>query len=130
MGVRQAIEPDVPTVVVSHSLGTVVAYSLLRRDGAASRWVVPLFVTLGSPLAVTAIRDGLAPTDYPQCVGRWFNAMDDRDVVSLYPLTREHFPIDAEIENKTDVRSHEQRHACRVPRRRSRRPAHLHALVA
>jgi len=102
-GVRQAMEPDVPTVVVSHSLGTVVAYNLLRREGEAQRWHVPLFVTLGSPLAVTAIRRKLAPNRHPPCAGRWFNAMDERDVVALYPLDAANFPVDPAIVNKLDV---------------------------
>jgi hypothetical protein len=102
-GVRQALQPNVPTVVVSHSLGTVVAYNLLRREGAAQSWQVPLFVTLGSPLAVTAIRKKLAPNRHPTCVTRWFNAMDERDVVALYPLDAANFPLDPPIENKRDV---------------------------
>jgi hypothetical protein len=103
VGVMQAMQPDVPTVVVGHSLGTVVSYSLLRREGKARRWVVPLYVTLGSPLGVTAIKKGLAPNKHPECAGSWFNAMDQRDVVALYPLDGTHFPIDPAIENKTDV---------------------------
>jgi hypothetical protein len=102
-GVRQALSAGVATVVVAHSLGTVVAYNLLRREGAAQQWQVPLFVTLGSPLAVTAIRKKLAPHRHPACVGRWFNAMDERDVVALYPLDAEHFPLDPSIVNKRDV---------------------------
>lgn len=105
-GVRQAMVSDVPTVVVSHSLGTVVAYNLLRREGVQNRWKVPLFVTLGSPLGVTAIKQALAPIEFPQCVDHWFNAMDDRDVVALYPLTADRFDVDPAIENKTDVRNH------------------------
>lgn len=111
-GVRDAIETGVraafsnrPTVVVSHSLGTVVAFNLLRRDGAAMRWNVPLLVTLGSPLGVTAIRTGVSPIAHPSCVGRWFNAMDERDVVALYPLDRAHFDVDPAIDNKRDVRN-------------------------
>jgi hypothetical protein len=102
-GVRQALQPSVPTVVVAHSLGTVVAYNLLRREGAANGWIVPLFVTLGSPLAVKAIKKALAPNTHPECVGKWFNAMDERDVVALYPLNADNFPISPSIENKTDI---------------------------
>lgn len=105
-GVRQAIVPDVPTVVVAHSLGTVVAYNLLRREGQAQRWQVPLFVTLGSPLAVKAIRAALAPIDHPACAAAWFNAMDERDVVALYPLTSDRFDVEPAILNKTDVQNH------------------------
>ena len=107
-GVRQAITPGVPTVVVGHSLGSVVAYNLLQKEGAQRGWEVPLFVTLGSPLGITKMKEMLAPIEHPACVGTWFNAMDERDVVALYPLNRKHFPIDPEIENKTDVRNHTQ----------------------
>lgn len=102
-GVRQAITPGIKTVVVGHSLGSVVSYNLLARDGAALGWKVPLFVTLGSPLAVRVIKELLAPIKHPVCVEHWFNAMDERDVVSLYALDEDHFPVDPSIENKTDV---------------------------
>ncbi len=102
-GVRTAMMPGVPTVVVGHSLGTVVAYNLLRRDGAASGWKVPLFVTVGSPLAVTAIRLALRPIAFPSCAGDWYNALDPRDVVALYPLDAAHFAVNPAIENKIDV---------------------------
>jgi hypothetical protein len=105
-GVRQAMAPGVASIVVSHSLGTVVAYNLLRREGAAAGWQVPLFLTLGSPLGVKAIRSALAPISHPACAARWFNAMDQRDVVALYPLTPAHFGITPEIQNKTDVDNH------------------------
>ena len=90
-------------MVVSHSLGTVVAYNLLKREGQQNGWVIPLFVTLGSPLGVTAIRKALAPNRHPESVSKWFNAMDDRDVVALHPLDASIFPTRPEIENKTDV---------------------------
>jgi hypothetical protein len=110
-GVRQAMQAEVPTVIVGHSLGSVVSYNLLRREGKANRWQVPLYVTVGSPLAITAIKKALAPNRHPECVGKWFNAMDDRDVVALYPLDDDNFPIAPEIENKTDVQNQtENRH--------------------
>jgi hypothetical protein len=108
-GVSTAFTPGVETVVVAHSLGTVVAYNLMRREGRLQGWNVPLFVTLGSPLAVSAIRKtlkGFAPARCPECVSGWFNAMDERDVVALYPLDTSHFPLnppDPAIENKRDV---------------------------
>jgi hypothetical protein len=110
-GVSAAIKPGLETVVVSHSLGTVVAYNVLQQRGKLVGWKVPLFVTVGSPLAVTEIRKTLkfiAPTRCPECATKWFNAMDDRDVVALYPLTTEYFPLDPpvpSIENKVDVKN-------------------------
>lgn len=102
-GVRSAFNPDIETVVVGHSLGTVVAYDVLRKEPSGSRLKVPLFVTLGSPLAVTVIKKMMRPIGHPGCAAKWFNAMDERDVVSLFPLDSKHFNIDPSIENKTDV---------------------------
>lgn len=108
-GVCAAITPGVETVVVGHSLGTVVSYNILRQQGQARGWKIPLYMTLGSPLAVTEIRKSLkklSTTRCPECVSKWVNAMDERDVVALYPLDPKHFPLDPAdpgIENKTDV---------------------------
>lgn len=110
-GVGKAITPNVETVVVAHSLGTVVAYNLLRNSGQQQGWKVPHFITVGSPLAITEIRKtlkGFAPTRCPECVTAWFNAMDERDVVALYPLDKKHFPLDPAapaITNKRDVKN-------------------------
>jgi hypothetical protein len=102
-GVLKAFEPGVPTVVLGHSLGSVVAYNVLKREGVARGWKVPLFITVGSPLAVTMIRKSLRPIGRPQCVEQWFNARDPRDVVALYPLDNDHFAVSPAIENKNDV---------------------------
>ena len=100
-GVREAIKPNVPTVVVTHSLGTVVGYRLLTRVGVTRKWRVPLFVTLGSPLGVGAVHQALLPVRHPECADAWYNAMDTRDVVALYPLDTGHFNIKPAIENNT-----------------------------
>lgn len=105
-GVLAAFTAAVPTVVVSHSLGTVVAYSVLRREAKSRGWRIPLLVTLGSPLAVTAVKKALKPIRAIAEVGRWLNAMDPRDVVPLYPLDQRHFKVDPPIENKVDVDNH------------------------
>lgn len=92
-----------PTVVVGHSLGSVVAYSVLRTDPRPLR--VPVFVTVGSPLAVRAVRKSFQPLEYPHPVGAWYNAFDTRDVVALYPLDAENFAVDPPIENNSTVRN-------------------------
>jgi hypothetical protein len=102
-GVQQAMPSDSESVVVSHSLGTVVAYRILHDQGSGAGWRVPLFVTLGSPLGVEVIRKHLAPIGFPACAKHWFNAMDDRDVVALWPLDKNSFNVNPAIENKTDV---------------------------
>lgn len=97
-----------PTVVVGHSLGSVVAYSVLRSN--EDTLDVPLYVTIGSPLGIRAIRNQFKPLARPD-VGSWFNAFDKRDVVSLFPLDQENFPVTPAIENYDRVRNHtENRH--------------------
>jgi len=114
LGVAKALTPGVETVVVAHSLGSIVAYNLLRQQGQLRGWNVCLLVTLGSPLAITEIRRTLrsfAPIRCPECTSRWFNALDQRDVVALYPLDTARFPVDPAnpaIENKRDVRNKTQ----------------------
>lgn len=110
-GVRDEIDRIVasqlteePTVVVGHSLGTVVSYSVLRSDRRRLR--VPLYVTVGSPLGVRSVRDHFRPLRFPPPVEAWYNAFDDRDVVALYPLDAANFPVQPGIENDGAVKNH------------------------
>jgi hypothetical protein len=115
-GVRDEIDRIVastlteqPTVVVGHSLGSVVAYSVLRSDRRSLR--IPLYLTVGCPLGVRPIRDQFRPLRFPLPVKEWFNAFDTRDVVALYPLDRANFPVTPAIENYSEVKnSTENRH--------------------
>lgn len=102
-GVRGAFSPNVETVVVGHSLGSVVGYSVLTHEGRSHGWNVPLFVTLGSPLAVKAIRKALAPIQHPHVATHWLNARDPADIVALYPLTQTHFDVTPRVENNDDI---------------------------
>lgn len=107
-GTASAIPEDKEAVVVSHSLGTVVAYNVLRHNKNQRNWKIPLFITLGSPLAVTAIKKKLArmaPLHFPKDISAWFNAMDQRDIVSLHPLDKKNFPLTQDIENNINVQN-------------------------
>lgn len=109
-GVRSAFLPDSEAVVVSHSLGTVIAYNVLSNEAAAPALRVPLFVTLGSPLAVKAVKAKLPLVAHPNNVDQWYNAMDKRDVVSLFPLTSDHFTVFPRIDNNQDVNNPTSNH--------------------
>jgi hypothetical protein len=81
---RKAID-DTPgeLIVVSHSLGTVIAYDVLREAAMNGRQI-PLFVTAGSPLAVQEIQDHVtSPLLVPAGVTAWRNVADARDLVAL-----------------------------------------------
>jgi len=103
-GVRDEIDRIVgpalnekPCVVIGHSLGSVVAYNILRTDRRALN--VRAYITVGSPLAIRAIRDQLRPIGFPASVKSWYNAFDPKDVVALYPLDAANFPVNPAVEN-------------------------------
>lgn len=100
--VADALEAGRPTVIVGHSLGSVVAYDVISKTQGLS---VPLYLTVGSPLGVKSVKDKLAPIARPAIIGDWFNAFDDRDVVALNPLDGGHFPVAPPIENYDRVRN-------------------------
>jgi hypothetical protein len=80
---RTIADIDEPFVLISHSLGTIVAYDVLREP-AMRGLRVPLLVTVGSPLGVREVQDLVtSPLEVPTCVGEWINASDLRDVVAL-----------------------------------------------
>lgn len=102
--VRQLFEDDEPVIVVSHSLGTLVSYSLLREFAAKGRpRAVPLWLTLGSPLGIDVVRKGFAkPRLRPADVARWVNAADPEDFVALRSAlhAKDYGP---DVENISDV---------------------------
>lgn len=109
-GVRKALSETDSNVVVSHSLGTIVAYSLIGREGKAANWKVPFFMTLGSPLAITMIKNSLKPIKTPEVVEKWVNALDVTDVVALYSLDKQHFKVKPPIENLAHVSNKTSNH--------------------
>lgn len=91
-----------PTVIVAHSLGSVITYRLLREAQSAAE--VPLFVTLGSPLGFHAVKQYLNPPSLavPIAVRTWLNATDARDCVALYACLDRNTFADG-IENVANV---------------------------
>jgi hypothetical protein len=84
--IERAITSDT-TVIIAHSLGSVVAYEALCANPS---WPVRTFVTMGSPLGISnLIFEKLQPCPkgcegiWPQGIVRWFNIADKGDVVAL-----------------------------------------------
>ncbi len=72
-----------PLVVISHSLGTIIAYDVLREPEQEAR-EIPLFVTAGSPLGVQEVQDLVVHSlRVPGGVTAWRNVADGRDLVAL-----------------------------------------------
>lgn len=72
-----------PLLVISHSLGTIIAYDVLREHEQEAR-EIPLLVTAGSPLGVTEVQDLVVQAlRVPGGVAAWLNVADGRDLVAL-----------------------------------------------
>jgi hypothetical protein len=102
---RQALDGvSGPVVVIGHSLGTVIAYEVLREPRFAGK-AVPLLVTLGSPLGYTEIQDVvIKPLTIPAPVRLWANFADPLDLISLDTNLADDFQgapriIDALVDN-------------------------------
>ncbi len=74
---------DDTRVLLSHSLGSIVAYEVAHRLDRP----LPLLVTLGSPLGVeTLVLQRLRPpASFPSQVSRWVNVADKDDLVAAEP---------------------------------------------
>jgi hypothetical protein len=74
-----------PQVLITHSLGTVVAFKLVREMEAQGKSVeIPLLITMGSPLGLDVFKKKLGPPRRkPSFVKRWINFYDPSDLVAL-----------------------------------------------
>lgn len=110
--VHQHLDPTT-RVVIGHSLGSVVAYEALRT--LPTDRTLPLLVTLGSPLGLSAINRRLQqPPSYPTAVHRWTNLAAPDDVVAarpdLLPVFDRNRPNDARFDRTWKVDNGSQPH--------------------
>ena len=78
-------------ILISHSMGTIVAYEVLRELGRSrdsSGFVLEHFITMGSPLGLTVVKGNSLGSHgklrTPSCVrGSWLNFSDPQDFVCL-----------------------------------------------
>ena len=80
-------DPTGPHIVVSHSMGTVIAYDCLKRVAECPQ--IDALMTIGSPLGIDEIQDMMKPEwtrddGYPSLKvdSGWTNVYDSLDVVS------------------------------------------------
>lgn len=79
---------DKRIMVLSHSMGTIIAYDVLRSMGKVNpRLIVDHFVTLGSPLGLPHVKYKIAQENHlvrtPSIVRKWSNFADKRDPVAV-----------------------------------------------
>lgn len=105
--VRESLPAQGKVILVSHSLGTVVARDLLVDPDLRSRTV--LWVTAGSPLGIEAVRRNLLAHGGDNPGLRWVSTYDVNDVVALgHPLAPKWGSpqvVDVEVENDSEPHS-------------------------
>ncbi|WP_329353785.1 endopeptidase [Streptomyces anulatus] len=88
--VVKAFSDDTATVVIGHSLGSVIAYDLIRQEQIAAPGTagtaVHTFVTCGTPLGIPAVRRAMNIPE-PELLAmpahiKWLNVYDPDDVVT------------------------------------------------
>lgn len=83
-------------VLVTHSMGTMIAYDVLRNCQDCPP--VEVLFTLGSPLGITEVQEQLRaermpPIDFPPALGRWINVYDPLDpVCGMDPKMNDYHP--------------------------------------
>jgi hypothetical protein len=73
-------------MLIAHSMGSIIAYDVLAAAGRALPGLrIPHFVTVGSPLGLSPVKEILAaPLRVPDCVERWSNLADPRDHIARW----------------------------------------------
>jgi hypothetical protein len=87
------------TVLIAHSLGSVVAYEFLQQSGQS----VPLLLTIGSPLGLRMVRSRLSAGG--PLAARWVNVRDPNDPVTAAGSLRQwyHTVEERRAENGADA---------------------------
>ena len=73
-------------MLFAHSMGSLVAYDVLRGAGRSLPGLrIAHFVTAGSPLGLAEVKELVAaPRRVPECVARWSNFADPRDFAARW----------------------------------------------
>ncbi|MFJ9173167.1 hypothetical protein [Streptomyces sp. NPDC102360] len=80
---ERVMRNEPPTVLIGHSMGSVVAYEWLHGSSDGDRAELPLLVTAGSPLGCGPIVSRLSPPpSLPPGFGRWVNIAGRYDPVA------------------------------------------------
>lgn len=106
-GINKIVEEKLtnePTIVIGHSLGSVVGYKVITEN--LSKIKLIKYITVGCPLGLTAISSKLGLLQNPGGQNSWYNAYDERDIVALNPLNNRYFPTDSTIINNNGVDNH------------------------
>ena len=115
MPLRAAHEAGRPTLLIAHSMGSVIAYDALWQmtHEDADELNIDLFVTMGSPLGQRYMQKRLlggvytGERRYPRNIHRWINLSAVGDLTSIDPTLADDFeemPALGLVDSITDLR--------------------------
>lgn len=93
---KEAAKQAHKLILVTHSMGTLIAYDVLRNCKDCPP--VEVLFTLGSPLGITEVQEQLRAerlqhVDFPPALGRWINVYDPLDpVCGVDPKMNDYHP--------------------------------------
>lgn len=96
-------------MVISHSMGTIIAYDVLRKLGRVNHNLsVEHFITIGSPLGVPHVKHMIQKENSlvrtPSIVKKWTNLADKRDPVAIDThLSDDYQANDYDVKVKDDL---------------------------
>lgn len=98
--VLNSLDESKEHIIVSHSLGTVIAYNLLQQ--LKPKYCIQRFITMGSPLAFRVVQSKLIqPISRPNILnGDWYNFYSHDDFLTTFPLIDSPFNFHPSIINK------------------------------
>lgn len=100
---------DKPMMVIAHSMGSIIAYDVLRALGRDHPSLsIDHFITIGSPLGLPHVKHKIQQENdrvrTPSVVKRWTNFADRRDPVAVdVHLASDYRPNDAGVRVKDDL---------------------------
>ncbi len=99
-------------MLIAHSMGSIIAYDVLRQNDSSVDFTIEHLITIGSPLGLPIvsknIRDEFGDTRTPELVHRWTNIADPGDKVSIDVSLADEYNTNAKGIRVADVLAHNE----------------------
>lgn len=99
-------------LLVAHSMGSIIAYDVLRQNDRSVDFTIEHLITIGSPLGLPIvsknIRDEFGDMRTPETVHRWTNIADPGDKVAIDVSLSDEYAINSKGVRATDQLVHNE----------------------
>jgi hypothetical protein len=99
-------------LLIAHSMGSIIAYDVLRQNDSLVDFTIEHLITIGSPLGLPIvsknIRDEFGDSRTPELVHQWSNIADPGDKVSIDFSLADEYNTNEKGIRVTDVLAHNE----------------------